>query len=183
MAVGDPTRGDAGDGYRTDGQRVERRSGGERRTGWFVTCLEYRRDRRRHMWAYLLVVAVSVLSGYLGYTAGQDSDRNLKQTGADAVFRSCLSRADIRITTADAIDDLRTAALRPPISDAERKAQESFLARTQGPLDDLLSKAVGKPIKTEGWLPSRYLNALRRQAGVRCKEQAEEQFGIKLDAH
>lgn len=174
MANGDPTRGDAGDGYRHDGTRVERRR------VEYLTCDDWRSWKRRALLAFVLLAVVSSLSGYLGYTAARESDRNLAQSGADAVFRSCVSRADIRITVADALDKLRLAALRPDTPTAER---EAFLSRTQPPIEELLSRVAGHPFHTEGELAPDLLVTLRRAAVEKCAAQARKQFGsVKLDA-
>jgi hypothetical protein len=173
VANGDPKRGDAGDGYRHDGKRVERR-----RTE-YLTCDEFRSWKRRATAAFLLLVAVSVAAAYLGYHAGRQSDANIAQSGADAVFRSCVSRADIRITVADALDDLRSAAVRP---DAPKAETDAFFERTQAPLNDLLALPAGRELHTVGRLPQDFLDALRARSVRGCRVAAERQFGVKLDA-
>lgn len=149
--------------------------------GKYLTCDEFRHwKNRRAVPAFVILTVVATLSGFLGYNASRESDSNLRHAGADAVLRSCLSRADIRITTASAIDDLRTAALQPPANHKQRVEQAMFLARTQKPINDLLTIVVGHNPRTVGFLKADYLDGLRVLSAQRCKRTTESQFGVDL---
>lgn len=122
--------------------------------------------------AFFVLMALSSVGIYWAWNNGRKLERN----GADAVLRSCISRADLRVTVAVAIDQLRVLALREPNTAEEREAVRDFLARTQAPIDRLLSQAAGEPITNDppGPLNDRVRNRVRELAAARCSEQADD---------
>jgi hypothetical protein len=128
--------------------------------------------------AFALVLMVGASLGILW--AWQNA-QDIRGTGSVAVKRSCLERADIRITTAEAMDSLRLLAIRAtPRTDPKDfdEGQRRFVRATQAPIDELLSKAVGHRVSTEppGPIPPSVTQEIRAEVTKKCDESAE-QFG------
>lgn len=95
---------------------------------------------RRAVPALLIVAAVASLAAYLSYSAGRDSRNGLARAGVESAFSTCLSGADLRVTTAKGLDDLRSLALDPRrVPDA---VAERFTRQTQPAIDALLTQAA-----------------------------------------
>lgn len=156
-----------------DGHNEETNSGRpERRRDRYVTWDEHIDLVKGALIAFFVVVAMSSVGIYWAWSNGQ----KLEDNGAAAVYRSCISRADLRVTVAVAIDQLRILALREPKTPAEEKAVAEFIERTQAPVDRLLSQAAGEPIRTEppGALRTGVRQRVLELAAVRCEEQRDD---------
>lgn len=150
-----------------NGERLTPAGHEERRRTLYVKRSEWERSKRRTWIAYLLVVAASAAGLYLAIHANDRTTRN----GADAVRRSCLSRAELRLTVAGAIDELRRLA----IEHASPAEQLAFLRTTQLPIDRLLSEAAGSPMHAppQTPLPRVLIDAARGRAVLRCEAEAD----------
>ena len=144
----------------------------ERRRVQYVTWDQMRRQLILIGIGYLLLMVASSVGIYWAWKNSQ----SLKRNGSDAILRSCESRADLRLTTAQAIDQLRLVALTKPTSKEQEQAQHEFIVRTQQPVDKLISQAAGRPVHTNppGPIPPSVTAKVRREAAARCEKQAAD---------
>jgi hypothetical protein len=127
--------------------------------------------------AILLILTLGMAGGlYWTWTVSRSNIEN----GATAVQRSCLSRGDLRLTTAGAIDQLRLLAIGAS-ADADlddlSPGQRRFIAATQHPVDDLIGQASGDPsyrTKPPGPIPPSVSERVRRLVSTECQRQADE---------
>lgn len=95
---------------------------------------------RRAVPALLIIAAVASLAAYLSFDAGRNSRNGLARAGAQSSFDTCVSGADLRVTIAKGLDDLRSLAINPrrvPEAVADR-----FTQQTQPAIDTLLTQAA-----------------------------------------
>lgn len=135
-----------------------------------MTRGQFRAWRRRATWAFVFLTCVSTGSAYLGWHAGEESDRRTREAAADTAQRACESAVEGRIVQAQGLDDLRRAALPP-----DRLASPqgiAFLKQTQPAIDTQLSRAAGRVVRSDPRLPlsETVVAPLRREGVRRCAD-------------
>lgn len=127
---------------------------------------QFRHYTRRVTIMFVALTLVSCAAAYWSWHEGEAADEGIAALSRDAVYRSCASRADLRVTVAQAVDDLRRFAVADGGPNGQRKA---FFKRTAPPIDDLLSGAAGHRIRTQGSpLDRRVLDEARKAGHDRC---------------
>lgn len=131
---------------------------------------------RRALPAFVVLTLVSTAAGFLGYSAGQDSQRGLKRQGIEATKGNCISGGEMRIAVANGFDDLRWQAVRPGTSS---RVVIPFIARTQPAIDTLLTQAAGREYHAPlppGRVTSSVVFEVRRLSALRCQLRADRVF-------
>lgn len=116
----------------------ERRRDEEDRQPWTVG--DHQRYTRKATAAFVALTIISCIAAYLSYTAGQDSRDGLARSAARASFNTCVSGADLRVTNAKGLDDLRSLAIDP--RRVPRAVALRFTRQTQPAIDTLLTQAA-----------------------------------------
>lgn len=139
------------------------------------------RYQHRALGAFLAVVAMTVVAGYIGWNA----DANTHRQTVERRLAGCVDRADIRIAVAQGLDELRRVAVQPPagtkLTDEQRAGLASYIERTQVPINRLLVAAAGSPLLAQvadarpaGAVTDAQVDAIRGAVQVRCRADARD---------